>query len=191
MVIDKRKRGFVRPIRKTHTEARQVAALRAAGVSVLYVVGKDGVSGWREFTSALRKGDTVYVEGLSLLAEPRSDAVRYPAMDLRDCLEEIERRGATWIETHTGRVSTDPVQRKAAIDDAARSLGMGRALPSDVAREHGKRGGRRPTVFSGADIAKAKIAWESRKHKTWKDVAKALPKGFSTARAHRMFGPRG
>ena len=190
-MVDKRKRGFVRPIKKAHTEARQVAALRAAGAGVLYVVGKDGVSGWREFVAALRKGDTVLVEGLSLLAEPRSAKVRYPAMDLRDCLEEIERRGAVWIETHTGRVSTDPAQRKAAIDDAARSLGLGRALPSDVAREHGAKGGRRPKVFSEAELAKAKQVWESRKFKTYKDCAAALPKGFTWVRAFRMFGPRG
>ncbi len=190
MRSDKSKRGFVRPMSQ-HKDKRQIEALRAAGVGAIYVVGKNCET-WMDMTKALRPGDHVMVEALALIAEPKGPAVRWPSQDMRDALEEIERRGAIVIETHTGRRSDNAEQRRAMIADAVRALGAGqRALPSDVARANGAKGGRRAKQFAPDVIEKARVVWESRKHKTYKDAAKALPKGFSMMRAFRMFGPRG
>lgn len=191
MLVDKSKCGFVRPM-KAHKESRQVAALRAAGAGVLYIVGKDGVTGWQQVAASRRKGDVVMVEALCLLASPKSKSVRWPSQDLRDALEAIEARGASVWETHTGLRSTDPAQRRTMIQEAVRALGAGqRSLPSDQARANGARGGRRPKQFPPEIVEKARRVWESRKHKTYKECAAALPPGFSAMRAFRMFGPRG
>lgn len=190
MKADKTKCGFVRPL-KGHTEKRQTVALQAAGAGAIYVVGRNCET-WRDMAKARRPGDTVLIEALALLAEPKSSAVRWPSQDLRDALEDIERRGAVVVETHTGRRSDDPEQRRSMIEDAVRALGAGqRALPSDVARANGAKGGRRVKQFPPGVIQEAQRVWESRKYKTYRDAAKALPKGFSMMRAFRMFGPRG
>ena len=191
MRVDKSKCGFIRPTSQ-HPERRQIEALRAAGASVLYIVGREGVTGWREMVAQRRRGDLVMVEGLALLAEPKSKTVRWPSQDLRDALEEIERRGAIVVETHTGRRSDVPEDRRIMIELAVQALGAGqRSLPSDVARANGMKAGRRKKEFTPEDIDKARHIWESRKYKTYKQAAAALPKGFSMMRAFRMFGPRG
>lgn len=190
MLVDKSKCGFVRPM-KAHTERRQVEALRAAGAGVLYVVGKDGVTGWQQVAASRRKGDVVMIEALCLLASPKSKSVRWPSQDLRDALEAIEARGASVWETHTGLRSTDPAQRRTMIQEAVRALGAGqRSLPSDQARANGAKGGRRPKQFTADEIDKARRVWESRKYKTYNECKAALPRGFSVMRAFRMFGGR-
>lgn len=156
----------------------------------VYVVGQDGCKTWHDCVRARRSGDVVLLEAVSLIAEPKSKLVPYPAMDMRDAADEIDRRGAVIIEACTMRSTAKPDDRKAMFLDGAKALGQGRALPSHVARENGKRGGRRPKVFTDAEMAKARAVWDSRKYKTYKEAAEHLPKGFSWARAYRLFGPR-
>ena len=191
MRVDKTKIGFIRKL-KRHTEQRQLDELRRGGLpanALVYVIGKDGAKSWRDCLNQRRSGDTVWIYSLAFLADQKSADNPYPSMDLRDAIEKLDQCGTTLIETCTGRTMADPDQRKAMIIDAARSLGQGRALPSSVAKANGAKGGRKAKVFTDAEIVEAKRVWESRR-KTWRDVAAALPKGFSTARAYRMFGPR-
>lgn len=190
-----RKIGICRPWKPGHPEARQLAALRAAGADQVLTI-PDECATWRDAVRLVRKGDAVLIEWLQLIAEPKSARVRHPAMDMRDALEAIEARGGVLLEVGTGRRSDDAKQRAAMIADAARSLGAGgRSLSSEQARingaQAGTKRGRPKASFTEAEIEAARKVWESRKVATWEDAAALLPKGFTVYRAAKMFGPRG
>ena len=56
--------------------------------------------------------------------------------------------------------------------------------------ENGKRGGQLRT-FTEIQMAKAEAVWSNtKKYPTWEDAAKALPKGFSVWRAHKLWQGR-
>ena len=174
--------------------ARQVRAVEAAGATVVYSI-PDECPTWRDAVRFVRKGDCVLVELIQLLPEPRSAKVRHPAMDGRDAIEEIERRGGYLIETTTNRSTADPKQRAALITDMAKSVGSGgRSLSSEQARANGARAGdkrgRPPKVISDADKALAKTLWESRKLKTWGAVAAVLPGEVTVWDCHKWWGGR-
>jgi hypothetical protein len=178
-----------------HPAKRQEEALRAAGATVILAI-PDECATWREAVRLVRKADRVAVALIQLLPEPKSAKVRHPAMDGRDAIEEVERRGGHVYETTTGRSTADAKQRAALIDDMARSVGAGgRSLSSAQARANGEKAGskrgRPKATFTDEQIAEAKSVWKSRDVKTWRDAAKLLPKGFTTDRAFKLFGPRG
>jgi hypothetical protein len=50
--------------------------------------------------------------------------------------------------------------------------------------------GRPLQKFTAAEMQQAKDAWHSRRLKTWDDVRKKMPKGFSLNRAYRLWGAR-
>ncbi len=178
-----------------HPVARQVKAVEAAGATVVYSI-PDECKTWREAVRYVRAGDAVAVELIQLLPEPKSDKVRHPAMDGRDAIEEIERRGGHLIEVATRRSTADAKQRRALIEDMAKSVGAGgRSLSSEQARINGAKAGsgrgRKPAAFTDAEIEAARKVWESRKVERWQDAEKLLPKGFTVWRARKLFGPRG
>lgn len=189
MRVDNRQIGIIRPIGR-HMEERQRTALMADGALHIYVIGKDGYGGWRDIVRSRRAGDVVRVEWLSLLAEPRSKETPMPAMDLRDAIEEFEKRGCILRETSTGRTTAEPAQRKAMIADAVRSLGFGRALPSDVARAIGAKAGRRRRDWTQWR-AIIEAEWDAvRRNPTRKDALAAMvkrgaPKDISLSAVHR------
>ncbi len=171
---------------------RQLNALVPFSPRPIYVVG-DNCNHWRDMARARRPGDIVVIEALCLLAEPKSKTVRWPSQDLRDAIEQIEKRGATILEAMTGLTTADCAQRKTMIAEAVRALGAGqRSLPSDQARENGKRGGRREKQFDAATLDKAERVWKNLvDYPTWQEAAKGMPKGFTVYRAHRLWGERG
>jgi len=186
--------GIVRPW-TGHPADRQIAAVKAAGASVILII-PDECATWRKAVGLIRRGDVAAVHWLQLIAEPKSAKVRHPAMDMRDALEEIERRGGVVVEAGTGRRSDDAKQRAEMIADAARSLGAGgRSLSSEQARINGaqagaKRGRRRSPIVDANKTA-AESIWYSRKVATWKDADKLLrPLGWTMYRAHLELGPR-
>lgn len=186
--------AIVRPWTPGHPEARQLAAVRAWGADVVLTI-PDECATWRDAVRLVRRGDVVTIHWLQLIAEPKSPKVRHPAMDMRDAIEEIERKGAVLTEVGTGRSTADAKQRAAMIADAAKSLGAGgRSLSSEQARANGAaagdRRGRPKERFTEAEIEAARKVWESRKVATWHDAARLLPKGFTVYRAAKMFGPR-
>lgn len=191
------KLGIVRPWKGSHPEARQAAALAAWGADTVLTIGSAEAPTWRAIVRLVRPGDVVGIEWLQLLPEPRGPKNRHPAMDGRDAIEEIERRGGSILELGTGRSTTDAKQRRNMIDDMARSVGAGgRSLSSEQARANGakagSRRGRPKATFDDAVRQKAETIWHSRKVVTWADAEKLLrPLGYSTARAHKEFGPRG
>jgi hypothetical protein len=177
-----------------HPAARQVRAVEGVGATVIYSI-PDECPTWRDALKFVRQGDGVAVELIQLLPEPKSTKVKHPAMDGRDAIEEIERRGGYLIEARTKRQTTDTKQRAALIADMARSVGAGgRSLSSEQARINGeKAGGKRGrprATFSAEQIEAARKVWESRRVATWEEAARLLPEGFSTYRANKMFGPR-
>ena len=178
-----------------HPAARQVKAVEAAGATVVYS-SPDECKTWREAVRYVRAGDAVAVVLIQLLPEPKSDKVRHTAMDGRDAIEEIERRGGHLIEVATKRSTADAKQRRALIEDMAKSVGAGgRSLSSEQARANGAKAGngrgRKAATFTPEQIEAARKVWESRKVERWQDAAKLLPKGFTIWRARKLFGPRG
>lgn len=177
-----------------HPVKRQTLAVSAFGATVIYTI-PDECHTWREALRFVRKGDCVAIELIQLLPEPKSAKVRHPAMDGRDAIEEVERRGGYIVETSTGRSTADPKQRAALIADMARSVGAGgRSLSSEQARANGSKSrsrGRPKAEFTPEQIEAARKVWESRKVERWQDAAKLLPEGFTVYRARNLFGPRG
>lgn len=178
-----------------HPPERQRKAIEKAGAEVVYSI-PDECATWRDAVRLVRRGDTVLVELIQLLPEPKSRAVTHPAMDGRDAIEEIERRGGCVVETATNRSTSDQKQRRELISDMAKSVGAGgRSLSSEQARANGalagSKRGRPKTEFTPEQIAAAKTVWESRKITSWGEAAEMLPPGFSVYRARKMFGPRG
>lgn len=177
-----------------HSVKRQTLAVSAYGATVIYTI-PDECPTWREALRFVRKGDCVAIELIQLLPEPKSAKVRHPAMDGRDAIEEVERRGGHIVETSTGRSTADAKQRAALIADMARSVGAGgRSLSSEQARANGSKSrsrGRPKAEFTPEQIEAARKVWESRKVVRWQDAAALLPEGFTVYRARNLFGPRG
>ncbi len=192
-----RKIGIVRPWKGSHPEKRQADALEKWGAEVAFTLGTAEAPTWREVVRLVRPGDVVGIEWLQLLPEPRGPKNRHPAMDGRDAIEEVERRGGSIVEIGSTRTTADPKQRRQLIEDMARSVGAGgRSLSSEQARVNGAKAGskrgRPKATFADTVTAKAENIWHSRKVATWADAEKLLrPLGYSTARAHKEFGPRG
>lgn len=188
-----RKIGIVREWSR-HSVKRQREALTDAGADVIYSI-PDECPTWREAVAFVRRGDTVLVELIQLLAEPKSGKVDLPAQDGRDALDEIKERGAVLVETTTGRSTGDGKQRRSLIMDMARSLGSGgRYLTTAQAKANGEkagiRRGRRKMKFDETTTAKAKAIWESRKL-TWETAdAQLRLLGWTKHRAYKVFGRR-
>lgn len=177
-----------------HPAARQTKAVEAAGASVVYSI-PDECKNWRDAVRFVRNGDGVAIELIQLLPEPRSDKVLHPAMDGRDAIEEIERRGGYVIETETKRTTADPKQRAALIADMARSVGAGgRSLSSEQARANSakvvRKRGRRPKEITDEQWRVAHMLWHSRKISTWDDVAAQLPKPVTVWDCFKRWGGR-
>lgn len=174
---------------------RQDEALRASGASVVYVIPAECPT-WRDAIRFVRKGDTVLVTLIQLLAEPKSRDVPHPAMDMRDALDEIRERTAVLIEIETGRSTADPKQRAALIADGAKSLGAGgRSLSSAQAKANaltvGRKRGRQPKAEPSAeDKRTARELWKSRDLETWDEVAAQLPGKITVWDCHRWWGGR-
>lgn len=173
--------GYIRP-HKRRLEAAQRTALEAAGVKRIWTEGRDETLA--DCIAQLRRRDVLAVTDLWLLAEPRSKDVRSPRKSLFEALGAIEERGATVVETASGRSSSE--DRDAMLLDAIEWLsGQARGRKGAV---NGR--GKQPVKFAPEVIEAAERIWRDRRVKTWADAAKKLPKGFTVYRAHKMFGPR-
>jgi hypothetical protein len=91
-------------------------------------------------------------------------------------------------DLETGLVASTPGTRKAMLavvkDQLARH---GKGLRSAA---NGKRGGQLRT-FATIEMERAEAVWgNTKKYPTWEDAAKALPKGFSVWRAHKLWKGR-
>lgn len=171
-----------------HPEGRQLRAAQPLGQMTVYVVGKDGVASWRDMARQRRRGDTVYVEFLELLPDPKADSGIPPSVDLAEALDEFACRGVVIVEIDTGHRTDSPDQLIIMRRTAVKALGAGgRSRPTAVARANGSKGGR-PKLYEKNDRDEA--AWHNvTKYKTDKQAAKAL--GVSVSTLWRTYGKSG
>lgn len=155
-------------------------------------LNEDGVKGIVADRNALERmacpGRTFKVRHLFLLADPKARAKRGGwRKDLLSFLGRVEAKGATIKETSSQLTTANPEHRYMLVEGAMKALATnGRTIHLE-----GKRSGRKPLVFSDADMLAAERVWLNvRKYPTEKAAADALPKDFTTARARRHWGPR-
>ena len=91
MSVDRLRKGFVREFKQRHPAQRQRLALLRFDVSVIYEIGQDGCSSWRDAVRSLRRGDVLCIEALALLPDERIPGKLQPAADLIEALDEVTR----------------------------------------------------------------------------------------------------
>lgn len=183
-------RGFSRK-HPRHTLGTQEKALREQGAAVVFVADEHRDLTREQFLKALRKGDTLVIWRLFLLAEPRQKTRDNPRQDLWSVLADLRKRNVTVLEAATGRVSADQAQRDAMLAEAIEMLTYGGRGHSVTAKINGSKGGRPSAQFTDQQIKDAKAAWFCVKIEKNEDAVKQFPEGFSAARAYKMFGPSG
>jgi hypothetical protein len=138
------------------------------------------------FLRMAKPGRLLAVHHLFLLVDPSAKAKGGgKRKDLWNVVRRIEENGGVIWELATGRRSDSREQRDGMIEDAIDALARGRPKYSNRDRR-----GRPPKEFPDDVWEKAKAVWESRRHKTWQEAAKRLPKGMTAKDAWSRFGPR-
>ncbi len=181
-----RLRGYVRPLPRV-SEASQRALLHERGVAA----DKIYTEGHQEETldaliRSLRAGEVVAVTRVHILAAPKERHDDRPRRALWTAVHAIEAKGAAILEVESRRSTASSArERDEMIADAIEQI-------THSGRSPRKRDtpGRPPMMFSPEDIEAARRVWADRKIATWGEVREQLPKGFSTWRAYKMFGPR-
>jgi hypothetical protein len=152
----------------------------------------DGVRGIIDDRAALERmacaGRMFKVRHLFLLAEPKARKRRGGwRKDLLDFMGRVEDKGAIIKDVDLQLTTEKPSHRSAMVLQAIEQL----ANNGRTVHLKGKRTGRKPSAFSADNLRDAKATWRNVKdYPTWGDVAKALPEGFTTARAYKLFGKR-
>lgn len=142
-----RLRGWIRASAR-HSEQMQRRALEEAGCAAIYVSGPDTIDDFigslraprleakgGKSKSKARPGDVVLVTSLARIGRDRRE--------LRRALDAIHSKGAVIVEARNPpRRSDDRDQLAAMLLDAADELaGDRRALSTDDAKKHGRKGG--------------------------------------------------
>lgn len=179
--------GFIRVILPRYAEAGQRKAMDAHSIERRIIEGGKHGNGTRaDLLRMVRNGTVVAVLHVHLLADPKTKRKKGGTRrDLWSAIDEIERRGGSLWELYTGLRSVGREERDAMTREAVETLARGRH------KTHGgDKRGRPKKAFTDAEWAKAKAAWDSRKLKTWADVAAKLPKGMTTKDCWNRFGAR-
>lgn len=172
-----------------HTEAGQRAALEPDGCGDWIALHEP--RGLDTLISRLRKGDTVKVRALHLLAPPKLRTDDNPRRELWRILHLIEDRGATVREVSTGRSTADKRARDDMIADAIEVITRGaRAYSAKLARENGKLGGRPPKAMKPEQTEAARCIWFDPCVKGVKLKRELKRYGYSLSRCYREFGAR-
>lgn len=186
MALRKSLRGYIRPLPRL-TEAGQRAKLTAAGCGSIYVEAPQETLA--DLIASLRKGDTVCVVHLHVLAAPRRTTKDKPRDALWDAVIAIEAKGASILEVETGRATSNKFDRDGMIRDAIEHLtSAGRAA---AGRRNGKKSKGRPPRDVSGEIDAARVAWFDLRHAVNEDAQAAGPKGWSLSRYYKTFGPSG
>lgn len=180
--------GFIRVILPRYTEAGQRSAMEAHNIGFVIQDGGKRHNGTTVelVRMIIRPGRVVAVQHAHLLADPKAKRKRGGTRAaFWGVFDAIEAKGGVIWELYTGLRTDKPAERDSMTREAIEALARGRHKTS----RHDKRG-RPPKTFTEAQIEKGQAVWESRKHKTWQDAAKHLPKGMTTRDAWKMFGRR-
>lgn len=141
MAIDKSQICVTRSLSRYPASAQR-DALSACGCGTWFDLAERGERA--RFVGSIRRGDTIHVRHLHLLAEPKRRTDDVPRLTLWAILFEIEDRGAVIREISTGRSTASKRERDMMIRDALEVLTKGaRANAARQARENGKLGGRK------------------------------------------------
>lgn len=136
-----------------------------------------------------RPGTVVELWRAFLLADPKrkrlSGGMR---REFQRALKLLKQRGAQVFDVHEDIGSDKPGALMAVVDrDIGRST-RGRAAADNLVVA---RRGRKVTHFTAEQMRAAKAVWRNVKdYPTWADAAKAMPEGFTPARAFRLWKGR-
>jgi hypothetical protein len=172
--------GFIRPHARIG-EKVQRSALIADGCRAIL---DDRVA----LERMARPGTVVKVRHLFLLADPKSRRKQGGwRKDLLTCMGRLEKKGAIIKDVSSGLSTANPEHRYLLVEGAIKALASnGRTVHLEK-----KRSGRRPMVFSTDDNNKAEKVWLNvKRYPTEAEAQTAMPEGFSTSRARKLWGPR-
>lgn len=171
-------RGYAQDSRRSAASGQE-QALRAAGVTEVYVEDKTGMIFEAELKS-LRHGDSLAVVVLADLAKSRRE--------LRKRMDAVHAKGCFITETSTGRTTRKKADALAMLFDATDILThAGKGHDPKKAREYGKKGGR-PRKLRGMPAEEAKRHWFDTRHPTNAEALKHMM-GWTAGAAYRHFGP--
>lgn len=178
--------GYIRVVLPRYAKKGQADAMAAHNVERVLTEGK-GFDGKRDdLLRMVRRGTTVAILHVFLLADPRRARKRGGARaDLWAAIDAIESHGGTIWELYTGLRSDNKYGRDAMMRDAVEALARGRHKRSAADKR-----GRPVRAFTPAETEQARAAWHNRKIKTWAAVKEKFPPGFTVARAYKLWGPR-
>lgn len=185
MQVDKSKIGLTFSD-KRQSRPTQESILRGAGAQHIRAVGKECAT-WREAVKGVRPGDVVYIVALVQVATERGDDKLPPSGQPAEFILEVHERGASVIETWTGRNSRNQKERREMVAEAVRSLrGGGRKLPPS-----GKPAGRPANAFSAEALEHNKKCWLSRSYATNGVAVEHMKEGMQAHEAWRKWGKSG
>jgi hypothetical protein len=145
-----------------------------------------------ELAKLTRPGDVIELVHVFLLADPRKKhVVGGMKANLKAAIALlVDKRQGIISDADTGLTTETPGHRKAIMALAEDQIGRSnKGLKS--ALNGAKSKGRPMASFTPMELKDAKASWRNVKdYPTWGDVAKALPEGFTTARAYKLFGKR-
>jgi hypothetical protein len=172
--------GFIRP-HKRIGEQVQRSALNADGVRGI-------VSDRRDVERMACDGRVFKVRHLFLFADPKARRKRGGwRKDLLDFMGRVEKRGSAIKDVSLQMTTRNPEERYKMVAVAIDQLASN-GRTSHLAK---RRQGRKPLAFTTDELRDAKAIWRNVKdYPTWEDAAAAFPKGFTTARAFRLWKGR-
>jgi hypothetical protein len=145
-----------------------------------------------ELAKFTRPGTVIELVHVFLLADPRKKrVVGGMKADLKAAIAKlVDKRGGVLVDVDAGLTTEKEGHRKALMALAEDQIGRSnKGLKS--ALNGAKSQGRPRASFNAYELKNAKATWRNVKdYPTWGDVAKALPEGFTTARAYKLFGKR-
>lgn len=179
-------RGYVRPLGRM-TASGQLARLAERGLTRdrVYVEG-DGPETLDGLIRALRKGESVLVVKLHVLAPPKLRTADRPRRALWGAIKRIEAKGAHIIEVETNRSTATKSERDDMIADAIEALTHAGRSPRSR-----DGAGRPPKTFTPEVIEQARVAWFDIRHRTNAAAIRAGPSGWAMTRYYKTFGPSG
>jgi hypothetical protein len=173
MAIDKRQICVIRSLSR-YPGGAQRDALAGCGCGDWHDLAERGAR--TRLLDTLRRGDTVHVRNLHLIAEPKRQTNDNPRLDLWWIVQQIEARGVVIVELSTGFRSDNPAERDKMLMRAIEVVTKGaKANRSAVARRNGAKGGRK-RKWSRKQVEAAAPVWFDVKL-SGDDLDKALRRG--------------
>lgn len=177
--------GVVRDTKRLRASGQR-RRLEEDGCRVIFELGTKAKQYSRsELELLVRHGTVIKLLHVYLLAEPKAQHKKGGCRaDLLATMKRIEHRGGVIKDVDSGLDTGNPEHRYDIIALAADQIARGGRVQRDGL-------GRPARKFTEAQETAAKLVWlDRRKYPEWSDCRQALPKGFSPARAYKLWGRR-